>query len=84
MARLFPDIWEAGPVPGMEGVLAHQGGWDEALVVIVPVGLLLALLWVAFRRADDQDGPRQGDAGGVGDGPQGDGDGPQGDHRTGP
>lgn len=32
-------------------VLAHQGGWDEALMVIVPVGLFVGLLWAATRRA---------------------------------
>ena len=31
-------------------LLAHQGGWDEALVVIVPVGLFATLVWVARKR----------------------------------
>ncbi len=56
MWSVFPAIWEAGPVQGYAGVLAHQGGWDEALMVIVPVGLFVGLLWVATRRAHHGDG----------------------------
>ena len=32
-------------------VLAHQGGWDEILLVLAPVGLFAFLLYVANRRA---------------------------------
>jgi hypothetical protein len=32
-------------------ILAHQGGWDEALMVLVPIGLFIAVLRVADRRA---------------------------------
>lgn len=32
-------------------VLAHQGGWDEILLVLIPVGLFAFLLYVANRRA---------------------------------
>lgn len=32
-------------------VLAHQGGWDEALLVLVPVAVFVALLRMANRRA---------------------------------
>jgi hypothetical protein len=32
-------------------VLAHQGGWDEALVVLVPIALIVGLLALATRRA---------------------------------
>ncbi len=39
-------------------VLAHQGGWDEMLMVAAPVGLFVVLLWVANARA-----ARQHDAG---------------------
>lgn len=42
-------------------MLAHQGGWDEMLMVAVPVGAFAALLYVANRRAaklaDRDDGP---------------------------
>jgi hypothetical protein len=33
-------------------LLAHQGGWDEALFVAVPLGIFTALLLVAKRRAE--------------------------------
>lgn len=32
-------------------ILAHQGGWDEALLVLVPVALFALLLRLAHRRA---------------------------------
>lgn len=32
-------------------VLAHQGGWDEALLVITPVLLFAGIVWNAKRRA---------------------------------
>jgi hypothetical protein len=32
-------------------VLAHQGGWDEILMVTVPIALFAVLLWIANRRA---------------------------------
>ena len=47
---VFPTIWEADRVTGYAGVLAHQGGWDEALMVIVPIGLFGGLLWASIRR----------------------------------
>ncbi len=47
---MFPAIWDAGAVLGYAGVLAHQGGWDEALMVITPVGLFVGLIWVATKR----------------------------------
>ena len=33
------------------GVLAHQGGWDEALIVAGPLLLFAAIVWNAKRRA---------------------------------
>jgi hypothetical protein len=33
-------------------VVAHQGGWDEALFVAVPIAVFAALLYVAKRRLD--------------------------------
>lgn len=36
-------------------VLAHQGGWDEILVVLLPLGIFAGLLAVARRRADQMD-----------------------------
>ena len=36
-----------------DGVLfAHQGGWDEALFVLVPLGIFAFLLTRAGKRAD--------------------------------
>ena len=32
-------------------VLAHQGGWDEILMVAAPLALLAGVLWLADRRA---------------------------------
>lgn len=37
-------------------VLAHQGGWDEILMVVVPVGIFAALLRLANKRAQEQGG----------------------------
>lgn len=33
-------------------LLAHQGGWDEALLVAVPLALFAVILLVAKRRAE--------------------------------
>lgn len=35
-------------------VLAHQGGWDEALFVALPLGLFAFLLFLANRKAQAQ------------------------------
>lgn len=35
-------------------VLAHQGGWDEALMVLVPIALIVWVLKVANDRAKRQ------------------------------
>lgn len=32
-------------------LIAHQGGWDEFLLIAAPVVVLTALLWLANRRA---------------------------------
>ena len=31
-------------------LVAHQGGWDETLLVLVPIAVIVALLQVARRR----------------------------------
>lgn len=36
--------------------LAHQGGWDEAIFVAVPMVILAVLLWLARRRAESEAG----------------------------
>ncbi len=33
-------------------VLAHQGGWDEIIFVLLPMVVLAGLLWLAKRRAE--------------------------------
>lgn len=35
----------------MSLVLAHQGGWDEILLVLLPIAIFAGLLAVANRRA---------------------------------
>jgi len=35
----------------MSVVLAHQGGWDEALMVLAVICLFVGLLWAANARA---------------------------------
>ena len=32
-------------------LLAHQGGWDEALLVVAPVLVFAGIVWQARRRA---------------------------------
>jgi hypothetical protein len=39
----------AGVLPA---VLAHQGGWDEVLLVAAPLSIFAGLLYLANRRAD--------------------------------
>lgn len=49
--------------PPMVQLLAHQGGWDEAILVVVPMAGLAGLLWLAARRAarhQEEDADRQG------------------------
>jgi hypothetical protein len=36
----------------MRALLAHQGGWDEILLVAAPLSLFAGLLYLANRRAD--------------------------------
>jgi hypothetical protein len=36
-------------------LLAHQGGWDEALFVAVPIAVFAGLLHVAKRRVDAEE-----------------------------
>ncbi|MEO7557114.1 MAG: hypothetical protein ABIV94_10990 [Acidimicrobiales bacterium] len=41
-------------VPRWRVVFAHQGGWDELLLVAAPIGLFALLLVLANRRAQKQ------------------------------
>ncbi|HTO01389.1 MAG TPA: hypothetical protein VL068_12005 [Microthrixaceae bacterium] len=40
-----------GTLPAMISLLAHQGGWDEMLMVAVPVAVFAVLLYFANNRA---------------------------------
>lgn len=44
----------------MSGValLAHEGGWDEILLVTVPIVVIVGLLAVVKRRVDTEVPPR--------------------------
>ncbi len=44
-------------------LLAHQGGWDEVLMVLVPIVIFGVLLVVANRRANTIDDERNRDEG---------------------
>ena len=48
-------------------LLAHQGGWDELLFVLLPIALFAGLLAVANRRAIRQQAQAGDDDGGVDD-----------------
>jgi len=39
-------------VTGFSAILAHQGGWDEVLLVIGPIILIVGILAVVKRRVD--------------------------------
>jgi len=51
-------------------VLAHQGGWDEMLMVLVPIGIFTFLLVVANRRASHIE-REQAEGGGAAEAPGG-------------
>jgi len=38
-------------MPDFSILLAHQGGWDEKLLVAGPVAVVAGLLWLADRRS---------------------------------
>ena len=44
---------------GTAALLAHQGGWDEILLVAVPIVLIIVLLAILKRRADGMQPPRE-------------------------
>jgi hypothetical protein len=41
-------------------LIAHEGGWDELLFVLVPIGLFGGLLAIANRRASSVQAERDG------------------------
>jgi hypothetical protein len=52
-------------------IVAHQGGWDEALLVLVPVAVFAGLLTMANRRAKAIQRQRQADRTSATDGTDG-------------
>ena len=57
MARAYPLTFMASATPL---VLAHQGGWDEALFVLVPVLVFGVLQWLNRRKDREQSGKGEG------------------------
>lgn len=53
------------PMAAVAMILAHQGGWDEALFVLAPLLVIGGLLLLANRRADAVQRRAAGDADGV-------------------
>jgi hypothetical protein len=60
-SRMTMTIQSAMPVrfPGVNVaasatpiLLAHQGGWDEILLIAGPIVVIMGLLWLAKRRVD--------------------------------
>lgn len=49
-------------------VLAHQGGWDEILLILTPISLFAGLLWIANRRANAEIRRRRETEGETGEG----------------
>jgi predicted LPLAT superfamily acyltransferase len=43
-------------------IFAHQGGWDEMLLVLGPIAVIFALLRLAQRRAHEQQRRRLDDS----------------------
>jgi hypothetical protein len=44
----------APPAVSFQGILAHQGGWDEILLVAGPIAVIVGLLALVKRRIDAQ------------------------------
>ncbi len=45
---------KAWPTPPAFPVFAHQGGWDEILLVVGPLAIIALALWLANRRVSAQ------------------------------
>jgi len=56
VARAYPSLLMAATTV----VLAHQGGWDEMLFVLVPLLVFLTLQWLNRRkmRQESDDGQK--------------------------
>jgi len=55
-----------GPLLFAAGLLAHQGGWDEILWVMVPIVVMVGLLRVATVRVRKNTRAKPSDSGDVG------------------
>ena len=49
MTAVFAAVLTAVTAPVL---IAHQGGWDEALLIGAPILIIMGLLWLAKRRVD--------------------------------
>lgn len=47
----------------MSPLLAHQGGWDEILLVLLPIALFAGLLALANKRAAREQAAREAEEG---------------------
>lgn len=50
LVEAFEDVAAVGG----SGMFAHQGGWDEILLVVGPLVVVAGLLWLANRRVSAQ------------------------------
>jgi cyanate permease len=48
MGRVMGNTLRSAGIP--HALLAHQGGWDEILLVVGPMAVVAGLLWLAKRR----------------------------------
>jgi hypothetical protein len=46
------DVTAVSAVVTASVLIAHQGGWDEALLIGAPILIIMGLLWLAKRRVD--------------------------------
>lgn len=53
-ASTFPDWNVTKAIPVGVFPLAHQGGWDEILMVVAPLAVIGGLLWMANKRVSAQ------------------------------
>lgn len=64
----MPDAGPAPTLAAMTVLLAHQGGWDEILLVAGPILAIAGLLVLARKRAERGDSIAPGPAPGSADG----------------
>lgn len=52
MGTTVVSHWSPTSAVAMMAVLAHQGGWDEILLVVGPIAAIIGLLTLVKRRID--------------------------------